>query len=1203
MDNLTEYQSKALEYKKHISLTANAGSGKTFVLSKRYLKIVTEEKIPLRNIAAITFTDKAASELYNKIALLIEDRISESKDKNEINHLEIIRRQLVSANISTIHSFCIDILRDHPVEAELDANFSAIDEQTSNELIELSVDEVIKSSIKDPKESENLKYMIRLFASKNKFAEEMKLLIKDRKNVLSVAKNIYSKPEIEIAKIFYNTFLDYYKKIIDDNYSLFISSLKKINNSILSLKPENESAILVSLDMAKFADEKDIENQKALLDSINENIIKNDGEIKKQGYLSDELRDKLSYEVKVVENFFKDLKLLTIEKNHEKIEYELAKFGKIAVIFFEKILEKYDKKKSDNGFLDYEDILLYTKKILEIENVRNDISDKYKYIMIDEYQDTNELQYNIFLPILDYLKKGNLFVVGDEKQSIYMFRDAELEVFNQTKNEITMVSGSESLLTLPDSFRMAPNICLFTNVLFKNLFDHPNLMFNEVGHSNLVCARDDDYQGKIEFLLQIDDKTKNKTGEEILYPEAEMVANRILNLVLNDKETSWNDIAILCRRRKSFSELEKVFVKYNVPFLIVGGKGFYQRQSIYDIYNYFSFLADVNNDTALVGILRSPFFSLSDSIIFEISSLSNKNLWENLKEYSLKNDKTKKIVQTLNENLFLSKNFNATYLLRKIFNESNFISVIASKANGTQELANIEKLIKLTLNYLSIGFKTLYDYINFLRDSIEKTEDESQALVSQESNSIKIMTLHQAKGLEFPVVFLYKCEETSIKGSVKSKSISVNKNFGILTKVPIENNYSSDYKAAPIIGINNLLIQKKELAEIKRLLYVGITRAKNYLFISASIEKDKQYKDDTFIGLFQKGFGINFDNDSFKIQSELEFLSRVKDDYNYYTKDLEVKIPIVKVIEKSNLFNVNNDEIIKIKNLFVDKIVEIPSSEIVSATKLSVFKQCPLKYHLTYDIGFVRLYNQFKNWQRENSNLLTYEFNEQEDSLIDEQESANENSQRNYSNVKGTVIHKILQAELKFEEVNKNINEILMSEFEFDESEKVINELAEEIKNDLLIFYNSKEYENLKKFKKYKNEFEIYIKENDYYLYGIIDKLIFENDKIIIVDYKTDSIKENEFKSKIENYAVQLRFYSYIVSKLFAAIKNIEIRLIFIKSPKKIYVEEITEKKLIEVKTDLEKMVISIRGKKYEKDFNHCWQCSFSNKFKKCIVS
>ena len=132
----------------------------------------------------------------------------------------------------------------------------------------------------------------------------------------------------------------------------------------------------------------------------------------------------------------------------------------------------------------------------------------------------------------------------------------------------------------------------------------------------------------------------------------------------------------------------------------------------------------------------------------------------------------------------------------------------------------------------------MYDYVSFLKDSIDKTDDESQAAVAEESNSIKVMTIHQAKGLEFKVVFLFNCDETSPISTVRSKNLTVNKEVGLLTKVPLNENYFADYESAPVVNIHNHIAKRKDLAEIKRLFYVAATRAMNYLFITGTYKKD-----------------------------------------------------------------------------------------------------------------------------------------------------------------------------------------------------------------------------------------------------------------------------------------------------------------------------------------------------------------------------
>jgi ATP-dependent helicase/nuclease subunit A len=1202
MASLTIYQEKALDYKKHISLTANAGSGKTFVLSKRYLRIALEEGIPLRNIAAITFTDKAAGELYKKIASQIEENLQISLNEEEKRKLEYVRRQLVSANISTIHSFCIDILKEHPVEAGLDANFTPIDEQTSDELIEMSVEEMIKSSIKNPGETDNLKYLIRIFASKGLFAGEIISLIKNRKNVLNFSESIYSKSESEISGFFHDSFIEYADKIIIQRLEEFIGSIKEINNTVLDNKADHKIGADVRSIIDRLAKLNKTEEKIKCLFEIKNLILVKEGRIKLRDYLPAKLRGGLADSITFIEEYFADLKYFEIDDTYSEIETELAKFGKTLIYFFNLALNNYNKKKTENGYLDYEDILLYTQKILELENVRADVSNKFNYIMIDEYQDTNEIQYKIFLPILDQLKKGNLFVVGDEKQSIYMFRDAELEVFDRTKKNIEAVSGKGALLTLPDSFRMAPAICLFTNILFQNLFRFPNLLYNEVGPSDLVCARKDEVAGGIEFLLS-SEETADIESEKSGGLEAEMIAKRILHLIKDSPEKiTWQDIAILCRKRKSFAELEKVFTKYNIPFLIIGGKGFFQRQTIYDIYNYFSFLSDEKNDTALVGILRAPFFSVSDPVIFEISLVQGGSYWEKLKLYSSDHPEIIKIAETLTANLLLANNYDIPFLLRKILNESDILPVVANKPNGVQELANIEKLVKITINFFSKGFRTLYDYVSYLKESIELSDDESQAAVAEELDSVNIMTLHQSKGLEFPAVFLFKCNEVSSKNLTKSKKVSVDKSFGLLTKLPPENRFSAEYKSAPIIGVSNLIIRKKELAEIKRLLYVGITRAKNYLFISGTIKENNNFANESFMGLLERGLNIDFTSDKIQINSDLKFLNLEKNEY--YSKNLNLNIPLVKEIEPVEQVKTEAGPVIHKK--FIGKnIDDIPEGEIVSATKLSVYKQCPLKYHLTYDLGFAPLYNQYRKWRVEKGSSDRYEFNEFEDErLTNAQETEIRNPNKEFADLKGRVIHKILQKEIPSDKLGESVKSFIKSEINsFETEEKLVDNLADEIINDVSAFYKSDVYKGINSYLNYKNEFEVYAKENDYYLYGIIDKLALSEDKAVIIDYKTDVLKNSiEYEEKINSYYTQLSFYSYIVSKIFKDVNKFEIQLVFIKYPERIFKKEIKTEDFENIKAEIASMVKASREQDYNKNLNHCKNCSYSANFKDCII-
>ncbi|MCW8849165.1 MAG: UvrD-helicase domain-containing protein, partial [Melioribacteraceae bacterium] len=818
MANLTEYQKAALAYNKHISLTANAGSGKTTVLAKRFVEILINEKISINNIVAITFTEKAAIELYSKIANELDQRIIHSEAANNFK-LEAIRRSLVSANISTIHSFCIDILKDYAPEVGIDANFSPIDSRTSEELLDQSIDEIITTNLIS--ESTNVKSLIRIFSSKSQLVSKTKHLFNKRKTTEQLVNNFYNKNTDEISDYFSELFHRKFIDLFEENVNRLIINVEIINSIAGNIKT-NDKQIEINRILNEIKPQNSVIDKFILLVELSKILLTQKGEVVKKGYLPTKLYEENITRIEEINNLFNELASIEINENYEKLNLYLASFGKNIAGFYKEINEKYTYKKLQKSYLDFEDLLLLTQKLLANSEIQNALSEKYKYIMIDEYQDTNETQYNIFMPILKNLTTGNLFVVGDEKQSIYMFREAEVALFYQTQKEVQEMDAPGSLLELPHSFRLAPNIAMFTNVLFRRLFENPNSEFNEVDYSDLVCAYPHQEKGKVELLIAKEDEIS----------EAELVTRKILKIIDDpNNEYSFGDIAILCTKRKNFLELEQTFSEYRIPFNIVGGKGFFQQQIILDIYNYISFLINPQNDLALATILRAPYYGLSDVELTKIALKRGKSLFDKIKNEAKYNT----IVLMLMDHMHSAKILQTNELIRKINNDTGYWTYLASKQNGKQEIANLKKLIQKAISINEQGFHTLYDFVVYLKDAINNLDDEGQAELDVGENSIKIMTIHQAKGLEFNVVIIFKTNQKSFDESLKSKDIIVDKNFGILSKLPIENNYFEPYQQAPIIGIYNYIQKKKSNAELKRLLYVAITRAEQHLIISAAI--------------------------------------------------------------------------------------------------------------------------------------------------------------------------------------------------------------------------------------------------------------------------------------------------------------------------------------------------------------------------------
>ena len=892
----------------------------------------------------------------------------------------------------------------------------------------------------------------------------------------------------------------------------------------------------------------------------------------------------------------KSLHTFQISENHREIEIELAKFGKTLLSFFESALNIYESKKKNEGFIDYEDILLHTKLLLDNKDVQKSISNKYKFIMVDEFQDTNEIQYQIFLPILDYLKGGRLFIVGDEKQSIYKFRDAEIEIFNLTRSDIKNSVGEENLLILPDSFRMTPIISAFCNYVFKNLFNEPDEDLGEVPATDLVCARIDDKNGHVEFLISRDD------AENVSDSEAELAAKKILFLINNSNYT-YKDISILVRKRKYFIDLEKVFLKYDIPFTIVGGRGFYQRQTIADIFNYLSFLADENNSSALVGLLRSPFFNVSDSRLFEISLNKGRSFWRKLN--IVKNDiEISKICELLNENISMSSSVSLPDLIYKIITDRNFLSIISSRKDSEQEIANLNKLVSIARNFNAVGFRNLYDFLTFMNDSITGLADESQASITSNANAVQMMTIHQSKGLEFPIVFLYKTDEAGISSSIKSGEVKVDKRFGLLTKLPIDQNYFEEYQTAPIVRMYNYFEEKKNNAELKRLLYVALTRAKDELYITSTIKKDAAFKKDSFINLLSVGLKDDLLGDEIVFSHQLERLRFENQNFVNKKEEINLTIPITTALEIEVTKKTENDRNVDNAEIDTTSLHSYEKGEIISASKVSIYSQCPLKYLLTYEYGFGKFNSDYLNFKfadtQKYSNYFSGTFNEDKAEIDDQRFNPIDNKVEDYdSALYGRLFHKAMEKSFYPNQIEDFIDDEFRSELK---DERFSEILLQKLQSDLINFSRSRIFSFISSAENYKNEFEIYVADRDYYLHGIIDKIIFKKNKILIYDYKTDDIDRKEIKKHAEYYLMQLKFYLYIASKLFSKFDTFEGSLVFIKHPDDIVTLNYDKNKIAELEKEITDIIKSIRMKNSEKNIKHCKVCSFSGLTNKCII-
>ena len=686
----TPNQKKAHDLNRHISVTAGAGSGKTAVLANRYLSILLEKNVRVNQVVAITFTEKAAAELKGRIVREINARLADEENRAKLVHvgrnhdppeaadrvqnlrgdvLEAIKEGMTSAPISTIHSFCAQILREYPIEAGVDANFSVLQGIEGRFLLRETIDSTLKSIADLPKGDtirESLAYLLRIF-SKGRLEEILGQLVHQRYTLDRLMRELYSLRDEDL--------LDYWRKFIQDGLTARLSEQfpieewqRCLNTTLAVVKGKNAAEVRELTDQIQ--PNLDARDLIAIFSEIADLIVTKSGTISKRDFIggrvkTDKIESEIGFLVRAA-NHFRAFPPLTGD------DALLIRVTRPLLEIYQQIQHDYELRKVGQGLLDFEDLQLKVRDLLQHEPIRERLAQRYSYIMVDEYQDTNRLQYDILKPLISDFQSGNLFIVGDQKQSIYGFRGADVRVFHQTLEEITayqktvtddFVWGGENLqadeseqrgdIHLPENFRLLRNLVGLVNLVFQHTMGEATLNEFEVAYEPLIKGRANDAPGDVEILIGTKASTGNegkdqRTEEPVYDGENDLIAGRIRHLI-GTKATIWEpggggekprkirygDIAILIRSRTRLPEIETALLKGNIPYKITGGVGFYQRQEIYDIGNYLQFLANPQDDVALVGVLRAPFFGISDVELYETSlQPASGSFWQKVQVYA-----------------------------------------------------------------------------------------------------------------------------------------------------------------------------------------------------------------------------------------------------------------------------------------------------------------------------------------------------------------------------------------------------------------------------------------------------------------------------------------------------------------------------------------------------------------------------------------
>lgn len=808
-----EQQRAVEEFSTNLLVMAGAGTGKTRVLTQKYLHLLQSRKCEVPQIVAVTFTNKAAGEMRNRIRWEMK-RIYQTSTGEEKEYwsrqLELLE---VAAKITTIHGLCLALLRQHPVEAGIDPQGEILDEGEEYLFKSKAAKSALSTLLATDEEGDHLPVVLAL--GSHFFLEQLPALYSTLKEAgVEIEALTPSAPE-------------------EESSVPLGSLLKGLKSALFHLEQEAATVKLTP-------------RAQELLTTLFAQWPVYQEELEKMERLTEDglsiLTDLLSY---LPKNLNKKLRP-ALDEIHAQVEAvrkalvarEAARQRPAIISFLRLFDQEYSRLKQLEGKLDFTDQLFLTRKLLRDHPlITREYQRLFAYIMVDEFQDTNSLQWEIIQLLCgERSQEGRLFLVGDLKQSIYRFRGAEVEIMTGLAD--TKFGPNGQVLVLAKNYRTKPAVAAVINHLCHRIFASEAFPYHP-----LVPAADE--------------QTSPETGVELLLaPEEEplLLAARIRQLVeageiqvrsgTTSRRVEYGDVALLFRTKTHIKAFEDAFRAQGIPYQVTAGVGFYARQEIQDQLNLLRLVECADDALALAGILRSPFCQVSDEALFWLAHPDGltKGFWGRneaanyptaISEPERKRlARLGRLIAELSQNAHL---LSIPDLLHTAWRETGYIATVAALPDGERSLANLDKLIRRAEAFAAKGYSGLRDFVAFLRHLSTMEVREGEATFPQgEGNFVQMMTIHAAKGLEFPVVVIPELDREFNLSS--PTTIAYHKKWGIVHKVKDPNGSWLDTEASAQLKEGE---KRAEVSELKRLFYVGLTRARDYLLLSATAREVK----------------------------------------------------------------------------------------------------------------------------------------------------------------------------------------------------------------------------------------------------------------------------------------------------------------------------------------------------------------------------
>lgn len=810
-------------------VSAGAGSGKTTVMIEKIFNLLTKDKVDIDNLLVVTFTVLASNEMKQRLEKSIKNELKNVEDKERVYSL---LEKLNTANIDTIDGFSSKTIKKYFYELEISPNIEIVSDTTRDYYMTRAMNKTLNEF---SKQTDKMNILLDFFGGNRRNFDALKeLIISAYNNIINIEnydefldKSVEEYVDGITSEQIVNSDLcgcvERLKKVIIDNYSCVSEELKKHLNSILDMV----SNIDINLSLSS--------NLVGMKEFVKPNFSRSDQkteEVKEINLVIKDLEQKLDeYQKNKIDTNFQEI-------NQKVVEY-YAYFIELVKIF----IKNYNNIKAKNNLIDFNDLNRLMLKLLEKEEIKKELQEKFKYIFIDEYQDVNPLQDKLMSSLIG--QETKLFMVGDVKQSIYGFRGSSPEWFLKKYDNLKSNSALGDVFDMNINFRSNPKILEFINQVFSSLMTKELSGIDYEKDCLIEPKRDDIIDDKVKILLVKDEENptiasgvysvkndKQILNDELDKKEAFLVLKTIVELVGQDfydanekiiRKLTYKDIAILSRaeKDKTTAQLIEFLRSNNVP---INNNNRLDTNESEGIKLVLSILKCVSASADDVDYL-SAFLALTDLNLNDIIALrqKEKSLFENLMD-NTSNPEIKSgfdVLEAISKARYTRSN---KELIEYILNQAGVKYNLFNKPNGEKEYSKIQEFLK-KISVLENSLN-LFEFIEVVENSVSKGSD---FLSSDSEDSVTVQTIHKSKGLEYPVVILFNSDK-QFTYLTEHDAINFNAQVGLgMDYFDVENR--TKHLSLPKLAIKIKNKHKGYLEEL-RLLYVAMTRAKNKLIIT-----------------------------------------------------------------------------------------------------------------------------------------------------------------------------------------------------------------------------------------------------------------------------------------------------------------------------------------------------------------------------------